>query len=611
MKRKRGSRGPSKKVKRNDISIGNNPISPTISNEEDTVGQNGEDHAKYELDFEHPTIVYSKSAKVPSSNTDVANTKSTPTMKSGHSRVKVKLKSSKLDPYRSSSDVQMPSVHTPNDSDMGKPQSVMDMNEATSRKADIADQTLETSNAIPESHRKKPGSIKIKSTMCSGFSDDSIKEKKYNKLSTPDRQEDRIIAASAKGKISDLSPTRRLQPMGTKMPQGDLGHNMELSASLSVIRKVMKMDAAEPFNSPVNPVALGIPDYFEIIDTPMDFGSICRDLEHGNKYIDSLDVYKDVQFIWDNCYKYNNKGDYVLELMKRVKKNFMKYWSAAGLQTVVFGGKYGKIQGDDSLHHKSTSKIKSKHKRRRHGIDGHKSNCLCAVCVVRRRRKEREEHSAVVESNTSVGHASFPDDSKLEVSSTDNLGSEGTSSSLNRSPETYADAKMDESENVERVETIEVTGTDEADRLGTSDRDVELYPNSTKNENSSIPHEEGTFDVSKQHSHDQEGYLISPSNKQSSKLEEDEGDKEDVKDDEMTQEVSYPSGEETKQMQIPPQQENHLILSLCCGLFPSSSRSVWNGPHSLYPVVLSPAIRSNNLIKSALASVMNDVMHEC
>lgn len=72
-------------------------------------------------------------------------------------------------------------------------------------------------------------------------------------------------------------------------------------------------------------------DYFDIIDTPMDFGTICDELEHGHKYMNSEDVYKDVQYIWENCYKYNNKGDYILDLMKRVKKNFMKYWLAAGL----------------------------------------------------------------------------------------------------------------------------------------------------------------------------------------------------------------------------------------------------------------------------------------
>lgn len=80
-------------------------------------------------------------------------------------------------------------------------------------------------------------------------------------------------------------------------------------------------------------------DYFDVIKTPMDFGTICSNLESGIKYRNSEDVYKDVQYIWENCYKYNNKGDYILELMKRVKKNFSKYWSAAGLYSEQQPGK--------------------------------------------------------------------------------------------------------------------------------------------------------------------------------------------------------------------------------------------------------------------------------
>ncbi|XAR49351.1 hypothetical protein NMG60_11032526 [Bertholletia excelsa] len=105
----------------------------------------------------------------------------------------------------------------------------------------------------------------------------------------------------------------------------------ELKAALEVIREVMKMDAAEPFNVPVDPIALGIPDYFDVIDTPMDFGTICSNLENGIKYKSSKDVLWDVQCVWDNCCKYNKKGHYVLELMKRVKRNFTKLWIEAGL----------------------------------------------------------------------------------------------------------------------------------------------------------------------------------------------------------------------------------------------------------------------------------------
>jgi hypothetical protein len=47
--------------------------------------------------------------------------------------------------------------------------------------------------------------------------------------------------------------------------------------------------------------------------------------------MNSRDVFKDIQFIWENCYKYNSKGDPISDLMKRVKKNFVKYWITAGL----------------------------------------------------------------------------------------------------------------------------------------------------------------------------------------------------------------------------------------------------------------------------------------
>lgn len=105
----------------------------------------------------------------------------------------------------------------------------------------------------------------------------------------------------------------------------------ELESALTVVKKIMRMDAAEPFNTPVDPVSLGIPDYFDVIDTPMDFGTICHTLEKGEKYKNSRDVFQDVQLIWENCFKYNHKGDPILDLMKRVKKNFTKYWTAADL----------------------------------------------------------------------------------------------------------------------------------------------------------------------------------------------------------------------------------------------------------------------------------------
>ncbi|KAI3805155.1 hypothetical protein L1987_27265 [Smallanthus sonchifolius] len=119
----------------------------------------------------------------------------------------------------------------------------------------------------------------------------------------------------------------------SQMHQNSEHKRQELDAALAVIKKTMEMDAAEPFNIPVDPVALGIPDYFDIIKTPMDFGTIRNNLENGLKYMNPADVYKDVQYIWYNCLIYNKEGDYILKLMKRVKTFFMKHWKAASLHT--------------------------------------------------------------------------------------------------------------------------------------------------------------------------------------------------------------------------------------------------------------------------------------
>ncbi|XVE48567.1 hypothetical protein DITRI_Ditri01bG0011800 [Diplodiscus trichospermus] len=140
-----------------------------------------------------------------------------------------------------------------------------------------------------------------------------------------------------KGKNDDVNSSRVLRSSSKKqdefkMPQQDPRFNKkDLKAALEVIKKIMKMDEAQPFNVPLDPVASGKPDFFDVIDTPMDFGMIRRNLENSIKYMNSEAVFNDVQYIWRNCCKCYKKGEYMVYLMKRVKKKFMKYWTAAGL----------------------------------------------------------------------------------------------------------------------------------------------------------------------------------------------------------------------------------------------------------------------------------------
>ncbi|KAG5229182.1 transcription factor GTE [Salix suchowensis] len=362
----------------------------------------------------------------------------------------------------------------------------------------------------------------------------------------------------------------------------------ELDSALLVIKKVMKMDAAEPFNVPVNPDALGIPDYFDIINTPMDFGTICSNLEKGDKYMNSKDVYKDVKYIWDNCFKYNSKGDYILDLMKRVRKNFMKYWTTAGLYTELSKGSDGAegVHGEEELAASSHVHIKSvppKKSKKRHGRR-HKLDCLCAICVLKRRRREREENARLTKGQIGDADNELGQESKQEESSLAGSPCEDSSSNMGESldPDAYVevegkahegkvevterqqspvgkreDEEEDDDDEDDEME-VQKQGKDELpEKSQFADGSGEQQPQPVISENANIHihtqkdalvlHEEETITVQK--------------NKR--KLQELQEREEKVK--------------VFKKFYI----ENPLLLNLCGTLFPDNQRSVWSGPHSL------------------------------
>lgn len=579
MKRKRGPR-PGHKKGRKKALVNDPTLSSVHVNTEDDICSNqaDDDQLNSEMDNEPPSLGSDKPSTMSSIGADMLNDKSTG--KTGHSRVKVKLRSSRvLEPHRSYSDAQ-----TPSDTDKSNPQVALEMNETAVEKEDSTfsdGQTSEKQNAVPERLPRKAGSIKIKSSRVLGLSNEIIQEKNLNRLNGPQMLGQRNLVLAGNEKGVDPSIPRNLRQRETKLPSRDPRYKeKELSAALAVIKKVMKMEAAVPFNAPVNPVALGIPDYFDIIDTPMDFGTICHDLEHGHKYMNSEDVFKDVQYIWENCYKYNNKGDYILDLMKRVKKNFMKYWLAAGLYSDIASSGVSEstqdvtCSGQEKLYPKS----KSKHKRRRYGIDRHKSDCLCAVCVVRRRRKEREESSAVLESQMPISNANLPQGFKVEESSpVDNPCSEDATSSLDHSPETDANVDVEEAENEEMMETPQPMDIQEKE-TGESEMELDHNASGSNEPLHSLPIENGTEDSNPLSQEEMEATQAG-----------------DQKDDQVVEaatpyhhhEAQKKSGEPSERSQVFKlqenivQEENHSILWLCRSFFPGNLRSVWNGPHSL------------------------------
>jgi E1A/CREB-binding protein len=80
------------------------------------------------------------------------------------------------------------------------------------------------------------------------------------------------------------------------------------------------------FNSPVDPVELNLPDYFEVIEKPMDLGTVKKKLENG-VYRNLSEVEADINLTFDNAMLYNPEGSVVSNMAKELKDKFAQDWS--------------------------------------------------------------------------------------------------------------------------------------------------------------------------------------------------------------------------------------------------------------------------------------------
>lgn len=77
------------------------------------------------------------------------------------------------------------------------------------------------------------------------------------------------------------------------------------------------------FNSPVDPVELGLPDYFQVIEKPMDLGTVKKQLDNG-VYRSLAEVERDVNITFDNAMLYNPEGSVVWNMANELKEKFIK-----------------------------------------------------------------------------------------------------------------------------------------------------------------------------------------------------------------------------------------------------------------------------------------------
>ncbi|GKV32149.1 hypothetical protein SLEP1_g40775 [Rubroshorea leprosula] len=465
-------------------------------------------------------------------------------------RVKVKLKT----PRALDSDVPSHS-----DTEKGSPKVGLERQDMVTKKVeDSGNLAGERKMAFSGIVYRKSGKIKIKSSMKLG---DSSVDKGG-------------AAVLAQGETSLLKEQ--------KVTNQDSRYNkQELGSAMAVIKKVMKMEAAAPFNEPVDPEALGIPDYLDIIDTPMDFGTICSNLEKGDKYMNSEDVFKDVQYIWDNCCKYNNKGDAIMDLMKRVKKNFMKYWSAASLYSEQSRGTNGaeNLEVEDGAQGKAQTKAsQSKIKNKKHGRR-HKSDCLCAVCVLKRRKREREANARLAKGQSGVQELKQEESSPVE-----SPGNEDSSLNNGESADLDEDAEVEDKREKVKAEANEQQYSPMEESHGEEEEEDENEDNEIrilgKDEGERKQLSQLGSSLAEEPSRQSQPEIVD----KSAAVAQSEKESTLVKHEEQSEKRHKESQERQDKAKMLNSfyHENPVLLNLCETLFPNNQNSVWRGPHSIF-----------------------------
>ena len=91
--------------------------------------------------------------------------------------------------------------------------------------------------------------------------------------------------------------------------------------SNNVIKKLCQHKYAWPFLQPVDPENLDLPDYYDIIRCPMDFGTIKTRLE-SDLYKTAIECIQDIRLVFTNCLTYNRPTDDIVHMCQILSKSF-------------------------------------------------------------------------------------------------------------------------------------------------------------------------------------------------------------------------------------------------------------------------------------------------
>jgi hypothetical protein len=114
----------------------------------------------------------------------------------------------------------------------------------------------------------------------------------------------------------------------------------------SILQNLKRHALAAPFLQPVDPVALNLPDYLEIIIDPIDLSTVERNLKAG-VYANSLQFANDVRRIWLNAFTYNAHGSDMFYITLELSTYFEKQFRE--VKDLIFGSNDRLLRDKEAL----------------------------------------------------------------------------------------------------------------------------------------------------------------------------------------------------------------------------------------------------------------------
>ncbi|KAL8248260.1 hypothetical protein R6Q59_005128 [Mikania micrantha] len=133
-----------------------------------------------------------------------------------------------------------------------------------------------------------------------------------------------------------------------------MDHSIKIECR-KILKTLMIHKFGPVFNQPVDPVELGIPDYFTFISHPMDLGTISEKLEDGI-YSFAEAFAADIRLTFSNAMRYNPPENCVHLMAKELNDLFGRSWRSLESRLLKQSKKVVE-QGKSKKNHLNTNKI--------------------------------------------------------------------------------------------------------------------------------------------------------------------------------------------------------------------------------------------------------------